>query len=90
MYYTDPDGNQMEFQVDACESAEESNAWIAGERFAANPAGVEFDPDEWLTRLRAGEPESNFLTRASDEPISPIRGHFAKLMAAQSQAASTT
>ena len=90
MYYTDPDGNQMEFQVDCCESAEESNAWIAGERFAANPAGVEFDPDEWLTRLRAGEPESNFLTRASDEPISPIRGHFAKLMAAQSQAASTT
>ena len=81
-YYADPDGNQMEFQVDACESAEECSAFITSERFAANPAGVEFDPDEWLTRLRSGEPESNFLTRVSDEPISPIRGHFAKLMAA--------
>jgi hypothetical protein len=41
--------------------------------FAANPIGVEYDPDEWIERIRAGAPASKFLVRQSDEPISPIR-----------------
>jgi len=74
MYYADPDGNQMEFQVDCFGSKEEAAAFMAGPQFAANPIGVEYDPDEWLARLRAGVPESEFLRRQSDEPRSPIRG----------------
>ncbi|MET0152934.1 MAG: VOC family protein [Candidatus Binatia bacterium] len=73
MYYADPDGNQMEFQVDSYGSNEEANAFMAGPHFAANPIGVEYDPDDWLARLRAGAPPSEFLLRQTDEPISPIR-----------------
>jgi catechol-2,3-dioxygenase len=77
MYYADPDGNQMEFQVDSYGSNEEANAFLAGPHFAANPIGVEYDPEDWLARLRAGAPASEFLRRQTDEPTSPIRGSFA-------------
>jgi catechol-2,3-dioxygenase len=77
MYYADPDGNQMEFQVDSYGSNEEANAFMGGPHFAANPIGVEYDPEDWLARLRAGVPASEFLLRQTDEPISPIRGSFA-------------
>ena len=53
MYYADPDGNQMEFQVDAF-ADDGCNAFIRGEQMALNPVGVEFDPEDWLARLRAG------------------------------------
>jgi len=75
MYYADPDGNQMEFQVDSYGSSEEANAFMTGPHFAANPIGVEYDPDEWLAKLRAGAPASGFLLRRTDEPVSPIRGY---------------
>lgn len=45
--------------------------------FSANPIGVEFDPEEWLEKLRAGTPESALLRRGTDLPVSPIRGAFA-------------
>jgi len=77
MYYADPDGNQMEFQVDCFASNEDANAFMEGPHFAANPIGVEYDPDEWLERVRAGTPVSEFLRRPTDEPVSPIRGSFA-------------
>jgi catechol-2,3-dioxygenase len=77
MYYADPDGNQMEFQVDSFGSNDEANAFMAGPHFAANPIGVEYDPDEWLAGLRAGAPATEFLRRQTDEPVSPIRGALA-------------
>ena len=78
MYYADPDGNQMEFQVDCFGANEEANAFMAGPHFSSNPIGVEFDPDQWLAKLRTGTPASNFLTRQTHEPVSPIRGSFAR------------
>lgn len=77
MYYADPDGNQMEFQVDSFASNEDANAFMAGPHFAANPIGVEYDPEEWLEKVRAGTPASEFLRRGTHEPVSPIRGSFA-------------
>jgi catechol-2,3-dioxygenase len=74
MYYADPDGNQMEFQVDAFDSTEEANAFMSGPVNAANPIGVGYDPEEWLARLRAGTPASEFLMRSVHEPASPVRG----------------
>ena len=74
MYYADPDGNQMEFQVDAFDSAEEANAFMCGPINAANPVGVEYNPEDWLAQVRAGKSISDFLMRSAHEPISPIRG----------------
>ena len=74
MYYADPDGNQMEFQVDCYGSNEEANAFMQGPHFSANPIGVEYDPQEWLCRLRAGEPAADLLVRKVHQPVSPVRG----------------
>ena len=79
MYYADPDGNQMEFQVDVFATSQEASAFMRGPINAANPVGVEYDPEEWLARLRAGEPESELLTRRAHEPASPIRGALAEV-----------
>lgn len=73
MYYADPDGNQMEFQVECFDSNEEAYAFMAGPHFAENPIGVEYDADDWLTRLRAGTPPSEFLNRKVHQPVSPVR-----------------
>ena len=53
LYYQDPDGNRMEFQVDAC-TVEEANAYMLSDAFAANPIGVAIDPDALLAQYRNG------------------------------------
>ncbi len=73
LYYADPDGNQVEFQVDCLESSEDASAFMS-KMFSKNPLGVEFDPEEWLTKLRAGTAEQELLARKSHEPVSPLRG----------------
>ena len=78
MYYADPDGNQMEFQVDCCASNDEANAFMEGPHFAVNPIGVEYDPEEWLARMRAGTPAAEFLARKNHLPVSPVRGAAAQ------------
>jgi catechol-2,3-dioxygenase len=79
MYYADPDGNQLEFQVDCFASAQASNAYIQGPDFSSNPVGVEFDPEEWLAQVEAGTPFSDFLVRRVHEPVSPIRGALSEV-----------
>ncbi|MBE7418611.1 MAG: VOC family protein [Ideonella sp.] len=78
MYYADPDGNQIEFQVECFASADEANAFMSGAGFAANPIGVEFDPDDWLARLRSGTPSAQLLPRRVHLPVSPLRGALAQ------------
>lgn len=73
MYYGDPDGNQMEFQVDCFETNEAANAYMLGPHFSANPIGVEYDPEEWLRQVQNGAPMNEFLARAADLPVSPVR-----------------
>lgn len=74
LYYADPDGNQMEFQADCFGSNEEANAFMYGPNFELNPIGVEFDPEDMLARLRAGESESALLQRTVHLPVSEVRG----------------
>jgi catechol-2,3-dioxygenase len=74
MYYKDPDGNQMEFQVDCFESGDEAVDYMNGPKFEANPVGVEYDPEDWLARRRAGATVSELLNQQVNEPVSPIRG----------------
>lgn len=63
LYYADPDGNQVEFQVENYDSVEESTQFFYSEEFAENPIGVEFDPEDLITRLRAGESETELKRR---------------------------
>jgi catechol 2,3-dioxygenase-like lactoylglutathione lyase family enzyme len=67
MYYRDPDSNQMEFQVECFANAEEANRYMHSAAFAANPIGIEFDPDELLNQFRNGVPEENLLFRQDVE-----------------------
>lgn len=74
MYYADPDGNQMEFQVDACPTVAAANDFMHGPRFGVNPIGVEYDPDAWIAEIEAGAPVESFMARKGDLPVSPPRG----------------
>jgi catechol-2,3-dioxygenase len=74
MYYGDPDGNQMEFQIDCYPSNDEANAFMYGPGFDTNPIGVEYDPEDWIARMKAGTPTAEFLMRQLHLPVSPVRG----------------
>lgn len=63
-YYNDPDGNNVELQVDAFARLEECKDFMRGPLFEANPIGLAVDPDELLARYDAGVPESELLKRA--------------------------
>lgn len=63
MYYADPDGNQIELQVDNYDDIEDATAFFYSPAFAENPIGVEFDPDDLLRRLEAGEDETELKRR---------------------------
>ena len=68
LYYADPDGNQLEFQVDNYDSVEEAGAFFFTEAFATNPIGVDVDPAELNARLRAGEDQAALKRRAPSGP----------------------
>lgn len=70
LYYRDPDGNRLEFQVDAC-TVEEANAFMHSEAFAANPIGVEIDPEALLAKYRNGVPVEQLLVSPVG-PASPV------------------
>jgi catechol-2,3-dioxygenase len=64
-YYRDPDGNRMEFQVDA------DLDFMASDAFAANPIGIEVDMEALLARHRAGANLLDLVARP-EGPMSPI------------------
>ncbi|MES2246495.1 MAG: VOC family protein [Pseudomonadota bacterium] len=66
MYYRDPDGNEIELQIDVFPSAEAATAWMRGDAFLGNPIGIEFDPEDLLRRFNAGEAIENLTRRADD------------------------
>jgi len=58
MYYQDPDGNQIELQVDNYDNIEDATAFFYSPAFAENPIGVEFDPEDLLRRVEEGEDQA--------------------------------
>ena len=72
MYYADPDGNLMEFQIDVLEP-EAANAFMAGPAFEANPVGERFDPDELAARYDAGQSVDEVVFRTDQTPV-PLAG----------------
>jgi catechol-2,3-dioxygenase len=71
VYYQDPDGNRMEFQVDCCPNAEEAHTFMHSEAFSANPVGVEIDPDALLEKYKSGVPIETLLVQP-EGPMSQI------------------
>ena len=65
MYYADPDGNRVEFQVENLETKEELQGYMRSEAFAANPIGVNFDPDTLLARFENGDPLEELLKQGA-------------------------
>jgi len=63
MYYTDPDGNRIELQIDNFATAEEGQAWMHSPAFDRNPIGVEFDPEELARKFHAGVPVAELVVR---------------------------
>lgn len=63
-YYRDPDGNQVETQVDSM-SMEEADAFMAGPLFAANPIGIDVDFEALLQRYRSGESAASITDYAT-------------------------
>ena len=76
VYYRDPDGNRMEFQVDCCANADEAHAYMHSDAFAANPVGVEIDPDVLLAQYRSGASAKELLAMpvGPPSPIPPEHG----------------
>ena len=74
LYYADPDGNQMEFTVDAFATKAEGSAYFGSSQIGDNPVGVEYDPDDWLARLRGGTAAIELLAMDTNGAVSPIRG----------------
>ena len=61
LYYLDPDGNEVEIQVDNYKNRESMNEWFATGAFDRNFVGYSFDPEYMVERHRAGVPEDEIL-----------------------------
>lgn len=61
LYYLDPDGNEVEYQVDNFRTREEMDAWFATGAFDRNFVGFSFDPEYMVERHRAGVPQDQIL-----------------------------
>src|ERR1700738_5325210 len=63
IYYSDPDGNRLETQVDNFDTVEEANDFMTGMYFAENPIGTDFEPEELMRRIVSGESEQSIKRR---------------------------
>ncbi|MBV8179379.1 MAG: VOC family protein [Mycobacterium sp.] len=65
LYYEDPDGIRLEFQVENFATAQETMDYFGTRAFADNPIGVNVDPGYLLEQLRAGTPEHELLKQGA-------------------------
>ncbi|KIV78616.1 hypothetical protein PV11_06250 [Exophiala sideris] len=68
MYYEDPDGNTIETQVDNFDTADEAAEFMSSKLFAENPIGTDFEPEELIARLKAGEDDKIIKKRIEIGP----------------------
>lgn len=68
MYYQDPDGNQIETQVDNFENPDDATAMMESEAFAENALGEDFDPEDLCAAVERGEDEQKLKTRGNVGP----------------------
>ncbi|EXJ75910.1 uncharacterized protein A1O5_00418 [Cladophialophora psammophila CBS 110553] len=70
IYYRDPDGNRVETQVDNFDTVDEAHAFMTSTLFKENPIGTDFDPEDLIKRLKAGEDHRSIKTRVEIGPRS--------------------
>lgn len=63
LYYHDPDGNEVEYQVDNYKTRESMDAYFATGAFDRNFVGKRFDPEFMVRRFREGADEDDLLQR---------------------------
>jgi len=68
MYYEDPDGNQIETQVDNFDTVEETDEFMKSKEFAENPIGVDYKPEDLIRRLEAKEDHVSIKKRPHTGP----------------------
>jgi catechol-2,3-dioxygenase len=61
LYYLDPDGNEVELQVDNYKTRESMDAWFRTGAFDRDFVGVPFDPEVMVALHRDGVPEDRIL-----------------------------
>ena len=55
-------------------TAEECTAYFQGEDIGSNPVGTEYDPEEWLAKLRSGTSETELLKFDPSAAVYPFAG----------------
>lgn len=68
MYYRDPDGNDIEAQVENFDTLEEACGFMDGPLYRENPIGTDFAPEELIKRLESGEDERVIKKRVEIGP----------------------
>ena len=70
LYYSDPEGNEVELTVDNFPTKQECREWMHGDKMAVAMTpptfGYVFDPDEMVRMVRAGAPQ-RVLARLGQE-----------------------
>ena len=75
MYYQDPDGNRMEFQVDCYANAAEANVFMNSAAFAANPVGVDVEFETLLAQRKNGASPEMLMRQPVGPPAAIPREH---------------
>lgn len=68
IYYKDPDGNKLETQVDNFDTNEAATQFMESAAFTENPIGTDFDPEELIERIKAGEEVAKLKERVEIGP----------------------
>lgn len=63
IYYQDPDGNQIETQVDNFRTIQDANEFMESAEFAENPIGADLDPEDLIKKLENGADEDTLKER---------------------------
>ena len=65
-YYSDPDGNDVELQVDRFPNPDDATAFMMSDIFRDNPIGIDIDPAVLRSQLNAGIPLADIMRRADE------------------------
>jgi catechol 2,3-dioxygenase-like lactoylglutathione lyase family enzyme len=81
-YYLDPDGNGVELLMDRFATLEGAAAFMESPVFQKNYNGLELDPEDMLSRMKAGASEQDLAVydENSDQDMSYINEKFSRVM----------